>query len=58
MPDKASLPSAPTKPRIETNKNGAIEVEWNAPEHIGESPITHYTVRHWSAISDNPSVSL
>jgi hypothetical protein len=56
MPDKAALPTAPSKPRTELLKNGAIELEWNAPDHIGESPITHYTVKYWSAISDNPTV--
>lgn len=56
MPDKASLPSAPPKPRIKVLKNGALELDWNAPDHIGESQVTHYTVRYWSAINEDPAV--
>ncbi|KAI6239118.1 Immunoglobulin I-set domain protein [Aphelenchoides fujianensis] len=56
MPDKTALPSAPSQPRINPLKDGSgLELEWNPPEHTGESPITHYTVRYWSPSEKPPA---
>ena len=55
MPDKTALPSVPGAPRIRPARDGgALELEWSVPEHTGESPITHYTLRHWSPTERPP----
>ncbi|KAI6188704.1 Immunoglobulin I-set domain protein [Aphelenchoides besseyi] len=56
MPDKTALPSAPSQPRIKPLKDGSgLEIEWNPPEHTGDSPISHYTVRYWSPSEKPPT---